>query len=83
MNFLADESCDFAIIRALRKAGYHVKAIQETLPGAEDNDVADLAAKEKLILLTEPFPKEYRRNLAKLKATHLTIPLQEKPSMQK
>ncbi len=53
MHFLADESCDFTIVRSLRKAGYHVKAIQEICPGADDEQVADLAAKEKRILLTE------------------------------
>lgn len=53
MKFLADESCDFAIVRALRKAGYDVLAISEISPGAEDVEVLNLAAQEKRILITE------------------------------
>jgi hypothetical protein len=33
MRFLADESCDFAIVRALRAAGHDVVAVTERLPG--------------------------------------------------
>ena len=35
MRFLADESCDFAIIRALRKEGYDVLAVSEITPRAK------------------------------------------------
>jgi len=35
MRFLADESCDFRVVRALRAAGHDVMAIAETGPGAE------------------------------------------------
>jgi hypothetical protein len=30
MRFLADESCDFAVVRALRAAGHDVLAVAET-----------------------------------------------------
>jgi hypothetical protein len=29
MQFLADESCDFSVVRALRSAGHDVKAVGE------------------------------------------------------
>ncbi len=53
MRFLADESCDFAIVRALRAAGHDVVAVTERLPGGEDQAVMDLAVREERILLTE------------------------------
>lgn len=36
MKFMADESCDFAVVRALRDAGHDVLYIAETDPGAEE-----------------------------------------------
>jgi len=53
MHFLADESCDFAVVRALRSQEFDVIAISETCPGAEDQRVIELARKEGRILLTE------------------------------
>lgn len=53
MRFLADESMDFAAVRALRAAGHDVLAVQETIPGAPDRDVIALAATERRVLLTE------------------------------
>ena len=53
MRFLADESCDFAIVHALRANGYDVLAVSEITPRAEDSDVIRLAVREKRILLTE------------------------------
>lgn len=53
MNFLADESCDFTIVRALQAAGYNVQAVKDILPGAPDEDVINHALKESCILLTE------------------------------
>lgn len=53
MLFLADESCDFAVVRALRAAGHDVVAVAEISPGAEDSSVADLAVRQRRILLTE------------------------------
>lgn len=53
MRFLADESCDFAVVRALRAAGHDVMAIAEMSPRAEDEHVIGLAIREGRILLTE------------------------------
>jgi predicted nuclease of predicted toxin-antitoxin system len=53
MRFLADESCDFSIVRALRMAGYDVIAVLEIAPRLEDSDVVRLAVREKRVLLTE------------------------------
>ena len=52
-GFLADESCDFAVVRALRAAGHDVLAVAEQAPGARDEDVIRLATSERRILLTE------------------------------
>lgn len=52
-RFLADESCDFAIVRAMRIAGYDVTAIAETTPGASDQVVIALAGAAQRVLLTE------------------------------
>jgi len=53
MRFLADESCDFAVVRALRAAGFDVLSISESTPRAEDTEVIGLALHEERILLTE------------------------------
>jgi hypothetical protein len=53
MRFLADESCDFILVRALRAAGHDVIAVSEITPRAKDHEVIDLALREKRILLTE------------------------------
>jgi predicted nuclease of predicted toxin-antitoxin system len=53
VRFLADESCDFAVVRALRTAGHDVYAIAELLPGLDDVAVMGLALRERRVLLTE------------------------------
>lgn len=53
MRFLADESCDFAAVKALRAAGHNVVAVAEIARGAEDSAVVELARSEGRILLTE------------------------------
>ncbi len=54
MRFLADESFDFGVVRALRSAGHDVSAVAEISPRAEDPDVVDLAVSDdRLLLLTE------------------------------
>lgn len=53
MRFLADESCDFAVVRALRAAGHDVAVIAEISPRATDEFVMDLAIRQRRILLTE------------------------------
>lgn len=53
MRFLADESCDFAIVRALRAAGSDVTAVAEDTPSITDRDVIDMARTENRVVLTE------------------------------
>lgn len=53
LRFLADESCDFAIVRALRAAGYEVAAVSETRRRSVDDEVIAQASHEGRVLLTE------------------------------
>lgn len=53
MQFLADESCDFLLVKTLREAGHDVLAVSEIKPRAEDSDVIRLSVRERRILLTE------------------------------
>lgn len=46
MRFLADESCDFAVVKALRSAQHDVSAIGEISPGADDAAVLARARSE-------------------------------------
>jgi predicted nuclease of predicted toxin-antitoxin system len=53
VRFLADESCDFNVVRALREAEFDVLAVVEVIPRATDVQVIELAVVEDRILLTE------------------------------
>jgi predicted nuclease of predicted toxin-antitoxin system len=53
LNFLADENCDFAVVRALRENGHNVLAVCEFARRLDDSDVVDLAMREERILMTE------------------------------
>jgi predicted nuclease of predicted toxin-antitoxin system len=53
MLFLADESCDFAAVRALRDGGHDVVAVADVARGAKDPQVVALAREGRRILLTE------------------------------
>lgn len=53
MRFLADESCDFAVVVALRGVGHDVTAVVETNAGADDEIVLALARAEARVLVTE------------------------------
>jgi predicted nuclease of predicted toxin-antitoxin system len=53
LNFLADESCDFQVVRVLRKAGHDMLAVCEIAKRLEDSEVIDLSAREERILITE------------------------------
>lgn len=53
MRFLADESCDFTVVRALRVAGHDVKAVVDVKPRADDETVIRLALSDSRVLLTE------------------------------
>ena len=53
MRLLADESCDFRVVQALRLAGHDVVAIVEIAPGSPDDAVLELAQRERRVFLTE------------------------------
>lgn len=53
ITFLADESCDFLIVRKLRSADYDVLSVAESFPSVTDKQILQHAVKEKRILLTE------------------------------
>jgi len=53
MRFLADESCDFAVVRAMRAAGHDVRVVAEVCRGAPDDQVVEFALRESRVLLTE------------------------------
>lgn len=53
MRFLADESCDFRVVGALRRAGHDVVAVCEKDPGLPDEDVLAWAGGDRRILLAE------------------------------
>ena len=53
MRFLADESCDFAVVEALRAGGHDVAAVAQIARGAEDTEVIDLARSGRRVLITE------------------------------
>jgi predicted nuclease of predicted toxin-antitoxin system len=53
LRFLADESCDFVVVRALRAAGHDVFAVAEQAAGTPDREVIQLALDDGRVLLTE------------------------------
>ena len=53
LQFLADESCDFAVVRALRGEGYDVSAVAEVTQRSDDKELIEQAAQEHRIFLTE------------------------------
>jgi predicted nuclease of predicted toxin-antitoxin system len=53
LRFLADESCDHAVVRALRQESHDVLAISEFASQSSDDDVLAMALREERILLTE------------------------------
>jgi predicted nuclease of predicted toxin-antitoxin system len=53
MRFLADENCDFAVVRALRSAGHDVLAVSEFQQRSVDQELMELAYRERRILITE------------------------------
>jgi predicted nuclease of predicted toxin-antitoxin system len=53
MRFLADESCDFAVVRALRSLGHEVAAVSESQQRSVDQELMEAAYREGRILLTE------------------------------
>ncbi len=53
MEFVADESCDFAVVRTLRKDGHEVIAIAEISPRIPDEEVLARAREGGQVLITE------------------------------
>jgi predicted nuclease of predicted toxin-antitoxin system len=53
VRFLADESCDFRVVKALRAAGHDVAAILEECRGAPDQKVLARSRDDQRVLLTE------------------------------
>ncbi|MFN2291746.1 MAG: DUF5615 family PIN-like protein [Anaerolineae bacterium] len=53
LQFLADESCDFSGVRALRARGYDVLAVSEVATRSDDRELINQAYRERRILLTE------------------------------
>lgn len=53
MQFLADESCDFAVVRALRADGFDVLAVSEVTHRSDDRELIEQAYHERRVLLTE------------------------------
>ena len=52
-RFLADEGCDFAVVRALREAGYDVVAVCEITSRSVDSELIQRSRSENRILITE------------------------------
>lgn len=53
LRFMADECCDFTVVRSLRAADYDVYAVGEVMQHSVDRSLIELAAEEDRILLTE------------------------------
>jgi predicted nuclease of predicted toxin-antitoxin system len=53
LRFLADEGCDFAVVRALREAGFDVLAVCESMSRSNDRDIIKLSHADNRVLLTE------------------------------
>ena len=53
LRFLADESCEFSVVRALRAQAFDVFAVSEQIPGAIDRELIRQAHAEQRILITE------------------------------
>lgn len=53
LQFMADECCDFAVVRALRAESYDVFAVNEVMQRSIDRSLIEMAAEGDRILLTE------------------------------
>ena len=53
LRFLADESCDFAVVHALRVEGFDVYAVAEVMTRSDDQALIEQAGRERRVLLTE------------------------------
>ena len=53
LRFLADESCDFAVVHTLRAEGYDVLAVSEATRRSNDRELIEQAHRQQRVLLTE------------------------------
>jgi len=53
LRFMADESCDFGVVHALRAKGFDVLAVSEITTRSVDRELIDQAYRENRILITE------------------------------
>jgi predicted nuclease of predicted toxin-antitoxin system len=53
LRFLADESCDYSIVRSLKAAGYDVLAVSEYSTRSIDRELIEQAYREQRVLITE------------------------------
>jgi predicted nuclease of predicted toxin-antitoxin system len=53
VRLVADESCDFSVVVAVRTAGHDVLSIMEAMPGVTDEQVIAIATGDQRLLLTE------------------------------
>jgi predicted nuclease of predicted toxin-antitoxin system len=53
LSFLADESCDFGVVRALRAEGHDVLAVAEMMIRSDDRELIAFAQSQERILITE------------------------------
>ena len=65
---IVDESTDARITEALRDAGFKIFSIKEMMPGTDDTDIIELAAKEDAYILTED--KDFGDELVYQKHSH-------------
>jgi hypothetical protein len=63
LHFLADESCDFAVVHTLRADGYDVLAISEVMQRSDDRKLIELVRH-----LFRPSGKSYRHKANNLSA---------------
>jgi len=50
LRFLADENCDFSVVRALRAAGYDVFAVSEATTRSVDRELIEQAGRERRVV---------------------------------
>ena len=53
LRFLADESCDYGVVRILRADGHDVLAVSDEMTRSIDRELIDQARQEKRVLITE------------------------------
>lgn len=65
MRFLANENFPLTSVNLLRASGHDILALTEFSPGCKDEDVLNLALREKRIILT--FDRDYGELIYKVK----------------